>query len=104
MRSCLHAGWKVLGVLVLLVWLCPNSRAQEEFPLDLQNRVKDMRDGIRLGIRDGNEAQHLKDMQQAARASVMRIADEVNRGLKSGAGRTPTPMSKLVQEANALIP
>jgi len=104
MRYCLHAGWKVLGVLVLLVWLCPISRAQEEFPLDLQNRVKDMRDGIRLGIRDGNEAQHLKDMQQAARASVMRIADEVNRGLKSGAGRTPTPMSKLVQEANALIP
>ncbi|HEV3142592.1 MAG TPA: hypothetical protein VGZ47_01780 [Gemmataceae bacterium] len=104
MKCGLRAGWKVLGAVLLLAGIASTARAEEEFPLDLQNRVKDLRDGIRTGIHEGNAAQHLKDMQQAAHASVMRLTDEVNRGLKTGAGRKPTPMSQLVHEANTLIP
>src|SRR6516165_2279898 len=97
-----RAGATLVAVTFLFAGLSTSARAQEEFPLDLQNRVKDLRDGIRMSIHDGNAAQHQKDMQKAAHASIMRLTDEVNRDLKSGAGRKPTPMSQIVQEANAL--
>ena len=88
----------------LFAGLGTTARAEEEYSLDLRNKVKDLADGIRTSVNDGNSAQHHKDMQKAAHATIMRLTDEINRDLKSGAGRKPTPMSQIVQEANYLIP
>ncbi|HLW67225.1 MAG TPA: hypothetical protein VKS79_18065 [Gemmataceae bacterium] len=104
MKYRLRAGWALVAVVSVVALAVSTARAEEEFPLDLQNRVKDLRDGIRMSVKDGNAAQHQKDMQKAAHASIMRLTDEINRDLKSGAGRKPTPMSQIVQEANSLIP
>jgi hypothetical protein len=102
MKYRLRAGATLVAVTFLFAGLGATARAQEDFSLDLKNKVKDLADGIRTSIHDGNAAQHQKDMQKAAHASVMRLTDEIDRGLR--AGRKPTPMSQIVQEANFLIP
>jgi hypothetical protein len=98
MKLRLRASATALGVIFLAGLTAAPAWAQEDqFPLDLQNRIKDLMGG-RFAIHDANDAQHQKDMQQAARASVMRVAEDLK------AGRTAVGMVRIVQEANALIP
>jgi hypothetical protein len=101
MRYCLPAGWKVLGIALVAGFACSNVYADEElFPLTLRNRVIDLRDG-KYAIRDNKSAEHLKDIQQAARESVARLSDPKTIGQTGTAG---TPYVTLVEEANRLIP
>jgi len=83
----------------------PQMSAQEELTIRVETKlsVKDMRDG-RKPLKDPNAdkaAQNLKDIQETTNYLVMRLTDDVNRGLKSG--KTPVPASKIVQDASELV-
>lgn len=69
--------------------------AQEEIRVPPQTRinVKDMK--------EGKKPLDVNQINEAAKLSVMRLTDDVNRGLKSG--KTPYPMHKIIQQAGEFI-
>jgi hypothetical protein len=102
--NCRRLGWISASVLSTVL-VCSPLAAQEEMSFPVQNwvNVKDIRDG-RKPLRDPSPdkaKQNLKDIEDAANYSVMRLTDDVNRGLKSG--KTPVPMSQIVAKAHELV-
>lgn len=89
--------------LAATVWLGANgaSAQQEEFPVQEQNRVRDLREGKRP-VRDAEEGTNRELIEKAAKYTAARIKNEHNRGLKPPPP-APVPMTVIIQDGQRFV-